>query len=373
MRIEPFKLERYFAQYEFNAPYLLCSSDCGSMSLGDLLEMEPGADEKFKDTWLGYTESQGDPVLRKAIAKQYEGISPDQVLVHTGAEEAIFNTMNAALKPGDHVIVLYPCYQSLVEIARSIGCEITYWKLENGPDWTLNLEFLEENIRPNTKLLVFNFPHNPTGYQLTEEELTKISRLSRNHGFYLFSDEVYRGLEYDKKDLLPSICEINESGLALGVMSKSFGLAGLRIGWIVTQNKELYRKLVSYKDYTTICNSAPSEFLSIIALKHRQQIIDRNLGVIKDNLVRLNDFFKRYDHLFNWKQPKAGPIAFPELKNGNVADFCKDLVDKAGVLLLPGTLYDEESSHFRVGFGRATMTEALIKLETYLESSGLGK
>ncbi len=373
MRIEPFRLERYFAQHEFSAPYLLCCSDCGSMSIGDLLQMEPGAEEKFRETWLGYTESQGDPVLREAIARQYEGISADQVLVHSGAEEAIFNAMNALLKPGDHVIVLYPCYQSLAEVARAIGCEITYWKLENGPDWQLDLGFLEDKIRPNTKLLVINFPNNPTGYLLGKEDLTRISRLSQYHGFYVFSDEVYRWLEYDDKDRLPSICEINESGLTLGVMSKSFGLAGLRIGWIATQNREVYRKLATYKDYTTICNSAPSEFLSVIALNHKKQIIDRNLGIISDNITRLNDFFKKYDHLFKWTQPKAGPIAFPELLKGRIGEFCENLVSKTGVLLLPGDLYAEGSNHFRIGFGRATMTAALQKFQEYLEAEGMGK
>ena len=367
MKIKPFKLERFFAKYEFKAPYLLCSSDCESISVADLLELEPGAEEGLKDLWLGYTESQGDPNLREEIAKLYPGIKAEHVLIHAGAEEAIFNTMNALLAPGDHVIVQFPCYQSLAEIAETIGCDVTYWKLENGPDWQLDFDFLREQITPKTKLVIVNTPHNPTGYQLSSEDFQQLSDLSNQYGFHLFSDEVYRYLEYAEKDRLPSICEINENGIALGVMSKAYGLAGLRIGWIVTRNRDVYEKLASYKDYTSICNSAPSEYLSLIALKHGQQLVNRNLAIIKNNLTLLQSFFEEHRDLFSWKAPLAGPIAFPTLKMGNINTFCDDLVSRAGVLLLPGTLYDTSSNNFRIGFGRTNMPEALKRLDAFIK------
>ncbi len=369
MKTNPFKLERYFAKYEFNAPHLLCCSDCESMSIGDLLKLGQEPESDLNDVWLGYTESQGDPALREEIAKLYHGVNSEQALVHSGAEEPIFNTMNALLEAGDHVIALYPCYQSLTEIAESIGCDVTYWKLENCPDWKLDFNFFKDQIRPNTKLVIVNTPHNPTGFQFSEEEFRTLSDLSNEYGFYIFSDEVYRYLEYDESDRLPSICDINENGLALGVMSKTFGLAGLRIGWIATQNKTVYQKLAAYKDYTTICNSAPSEFLSIIALKNREKLIKRNLDIVNNNLKLLNPFFQRYSHLFSWKAPKAGPIAFPELKQGNINEFCHDLVSKAGVLLLPGTLYDNSCNNFRVGFGRTAMEQALNRFDQYLSAN----
>ncbi len=367
MEVPPFKLERYFAKHEFDAQYLLCCSDCESMSIGDLLELGQESEQSIKDVWLGYTESQGDPELREEISKLYSTVNSSQVLVHTGAEEPIFNCMNAILKPGDHVIALYPCYQSLTQIAESIGCEVTYWKLENCPNWRLDFDYFVDQIKSNTKLVILNSPHNPTGFQFSGEEFNTLSELSNKHGFYIFSDEVYRYLEYDEEDRLPSICDINENALALGVMSKTFGLAGLRIGWIASQNRKVYEKLAAFKDYTTICNSAPSEFLSIVALKNRGKLIQRNLNIIKSNLKLLNDFFKRHSHLFAWNAPKAGPIAFPELKIGNTTEFCHDLLTKAGVLLLPGTLYDESYNNFRIGFGRLTMEKALNRFDDYLQ------
>lgn len=366
MQIQPFRLERFFAKYEFSAPYLLCCSDCEAMSLGDLLKMDPEAEAEFKDLWLGYTESLGHPVLREQIAELYNGVSADQVLVHTGAEEAIFNAMNALLQPGDHVIVQYPCYQSLAEVAIAIGCEVSYWRLEDGPAWKLDFDFLSDQIKASTKLLIVNSPHNPTGYQMTRDEYNHVVELAGRHGICVFSDEVYRFLEFEASDRLPSICEIDENGIALGVMSKSFGLAGLRIGWIITKNRERYHRLASYKDYTTICNSAPSEFLSIIGLKNKEKLLERNLSIIAKNLDLLEVFFKKHHERFSWLRPKAGPIAFPGYKQGNVAEFCNDLIEKAGVLLLPGTLYDSSYNNFRIGFGRANMQDSLEKLEEYL-------
>lgn len=372
MQIRPFTLERFFAKYEFQAPYLLCCSDCEAMTISDLLAMESGAASEFDRQWLGYTESLGHPQLREEISKLYQDISPDQVLVHTGAEEAIFNAMNVLLQPGDHVIVQYPCYQSLAEVANAIGCKVTFWKLENGPNWQLDLNFLESRIESKTRLIIVNSPHNPTGYQFSASDYNALVALAHQKGIILFSDEVYRFLEYDPSDRLPSLCELDETGLALGVMSKSFGLAGLRIGWIVTRNRELFHKLAAYKDYTTICNSAPSEFLSIVALKNKQRILDRNLQLVSSNLALLNDFFERYHQLFAWSAPKAGPIAFPGLTKGNVAEFCQKLVTAAGVLLLPGTLYDPAYNNFRIGFGRANMPVALGKLDDYLVKQGMG-
>lgn len=164
MRLPPFHLERFFARYEFQAPYLLCSSDCESLSLQELLSLEPQAQEALQSLWLGYTESQGHPELRAKIARLYQRLDASQVLVHTGAEEAIFTFMNAALEPGDHVIVQTPCYQSLTDIARSIGCEVTAWETHEQDGWTLDVEWLQRQMRANTRAIVINCPHNPTGY-----------------------------------------------------------------------------------------------------------------------------------------------------------------------------------------------------------------
>jgi aspartate/methionine/tyrosine aminotransferase len=368
MQLTPFKLERYFARYEFNVKYLLCSSDCESLSVGDLLAFEPEADEGLKRHWLGYTESSGAPSLREEISRIYTGIQPEQVLVHSGAEEAIYLFMHAMLQPGDHVIVHWPCYQSLFEIARSIGCEVTFWEARLQNKWVLDLDELKRNLRSNTRAIIVNTPHNPTGNLMPQSDYRDLNTLAQERGIILFSDEVYRELEYEPTDLLPSACDINPSAVSLGVMSKTYGLAGLRIGWIATHNAPVYARMASFKDYTTICSSAPSEYLSELALRHRDQIAGRNLQIIQDNLSQLDAFFAAHANLLEWVRPKAGPIAFPRLIGEDVEKFCHQLVTSSGVLLLPGTMYDHPGNHFRLGFARKNMPQALAQLEQYLDA-----
>ena len=366
MKLNPFKLERYFARHEFSAPYLLCSSDCESMALDDLLALESGADQQFKRLWLGYTESLGHPELRQTIGSLYEKIAADQVLVHAGAEEAIFNFMNVALEPGDHLIVHWPCYQSLFEVARGLGCDVTFWKTREDNAWGLDPDELKTLIRPETRAVVINTPHNPTGYLMRAADQTALIEVVRAHDLLLFSDEVYRESEYDPARRLPAACDLDERAVSLGVLSKTYGLAGLRIGWIATRNRKIYRRMAALKDYTTICNSAPSEFLAALALRQREVLAARSLALIQQNLLLLDDFFARHAQRFAWMRPQAGPIAFPRLRHGEVADFCHRLVSEAGVLLLPGSVYDHPGNHFRIGFGRRSLPEALAALEAYL-------
>jgi aspartate/methionine/tyrosine aminotransferase len=370
MKISPFKLERYFARYEFSAPFLLSCSDCEPLSLRELLSF---GDEDALDLWanlgLGYTESQGHPLLREEIARLYAHIAPDDVLVVT-PEEGIFIAMNVILREGDHVIATFPGYQSLYELAHSLGCEVTRWTPEKRGEWIFDVEDLKTLIQANTRLIVINFPHNPTGALPERNALEHILALARSRNIFVFSDEMYRLLEYDTANRLEPACDLYDGAVSLFGVSKSFALAGLRIGWLVTQNRALLRELAAFKDYTTICSSAPSEILALMALRAQQKIIKRNLDIIRVNLSILDAFFGRHHGLFEWFRPKAGSIAFPSLcLGGGISDFCLDLVDKKGVMLLPADVYDFPGNHFRLGFGRRNMPDALDRLEDYLCSA----
>ncbi|MFH1982270.1 MAG: aminotransferase class I/II-fold pyridoxal phosphate-dependent enzyme [Pseudomonadota bacterium] len=370
MKLDAFRLERYFARHEFSARFLLCASDCESMALGELLALEPDARERFDALWLGYTESLGSPGLRRAIAQLYETLTPEQVLVHAGAEEAIFNFMNVALAPGDHVIVHSPYYQSLGAVAAGIGARVSEWAGKPAADWELDLGALKHALTDRTKLVVVNFPHNPTGFLPGIDFVRDLSALSERCGFTIFSDEVYRGLEADPADRLPAFADLNARAVSLGVMSKSYGLAGLRIGWIATRNEKIYQAMAAFKDYTSICNSAPSEFLAELALRHRGPIVSRNLEIIRSNLDRLDHFFDTHAEMFAWHRPKAGAIAFPELLKGSVGVLCRDLLQYAGVLLLPGNLYGHDYNCFRIGFGRKSLPEAIDRFDAFLRDAG---
>ena len=370
--LSPFKLERYFARYEFNTRYLLCSSDCESLAVQDLLALEPKADEGLLKHWLGYTESLGSPSLRQEISQIYTTIQPDQVLVHSGAEEAILLFMHAALQPGDHVIVHSPCYQSLSEVALNLGCQVTSWKGKEENGWMPEIDELKAAIRPSTRVIVINTPHNPTGLLMDRERFLEINQIAQHRGIILFSDEVYRESEFAASDRLPAACDINNQAVSLGVMSKTYGLAGLRIGWIATHHAALYARMTQLKDYTTICNSAPSEFLAELALRHREKLAQRNLEIIAANLAMLDRFFAGHAEFFSWVRPKAGSIAFPKLIGEDIARFCDQLVSTKGVLLLPGTIFDDQGNHFRIGFGRKNMPEAVFRLEEFLQSKSGG-
>jgi len=373
MQLPHFKLERYFARFEFAVDYVLCASDCESMTIDELTALEPGADGRLGEHWLGYTESQGSPALRRQICQLYDTVEADQVLVHSGAEEAIFLFMHAVLEPGDHVIVHWPCYQSLAAVASSIGCSVTRWEAREDSGWALDLDELRRHLRRSTRAIVINLPHNPTGYLMPQDQFAQVVEIARSHGITLFSDEVYRESEYTAEERLQAACDLDESAVSLGVMSKTYGLAGLRIGWVATRNAEVYRRMAALKDYTTICNSAPSECLAELALRHRERLVERNVGIILENLAWLDAFFERRSDVFVWQRPKAGPIAFPRLLIGQVEAFCERLVQQDGVLLLPGTLFDDPENHFRMGFGRKNMPAALARLEEHCDRVRLAR
>ncbi|PIY80372.1 MAG: aspartate aminotransferase [Candidatus Pacebacteria bacterium CG_4_10_14_0_8_um_filter_42_14] len=367
MNLKPFKLERYFAQYEFSVKYLLSSSDCDGLKQNELLAL---ADSEVKQLWdnltLGYTESLGHPLLREEIAKLYKGITPENSLVVV-PEEGIYIALQSILESSDHVICSFPGYQSLYEISEGLGCEVTRWLPEEDNGWKFNPDFLEKNIKPNTKLIIINFPHNPTGSMPSIQDFQQIMNIAKEKNIFVLSDEMYRFLEYKEGDRLPSACELYDNAVSLFGMSKTFGMAGARIGWVVTKNEELYKKMATFKDHTTICSSAPSEILSIIALRAKDKIIADNLNLIESNLGLLDTFFSDYAHLFKWNRPIAGTIGFAKLlKNSSALEFCQKVVTEANIMLLPSTVYDYGDSHFRLGFGQKNMPEALTKLREYL-------
>ncbi len=368
MRIEPFKLERYYSDYEMTVKHPICNSDCEAMMIKDLLALEEGAADQFQDLWLGYTETQGHPELRRDIARTYSGISDDQIMVCTGAQEPIFLFSQSCLSAADHVIVQWPCYQSLESIPVSIGCQVSQWKVsytDSKPSF--DIAELAQLVTARTKVIYLNCPHNPTGHHFTADEQQAIIELARKHDIMIFSDEVYRGLEHAPRYKIPAIADVYERGVSLGVMSKTYGLPGLRIGWIATQDDTVLDLVAQMKDYTTICNAGPSEFLAGVALRNGQQIIDRNLKLTLDNMALFDQFFKKYQDLFAWYQPHAGPISFVGMKKEqDDRAFARAAIEQQ-LLVLPGYIYDYPG-YFRVGFGRRDVGDSLLLFERFVQS-----
>jgi aspartate/methionine/tyrosine aminotransferase len=321
---------------------------------------------------LGYTESQGHPLLRQEIARLYRSAGPDEILV-AAPEEAIFIAMNTLLGPGDHVIVPAPAYQSLYEVAAALGCRVSRWPVElHGDEWRLDLDQLADLCTPDTRLIVVNYPHNPTGYLPCRETLEQIVAQAARLGIPIFSDEMYRLLESDERRRLPSLIDIYDGAVVLSGLSKAYSLAGLRIGWLATKDRVLLEQFAGFKDYTTICSSAPSELLGIIALRAAEVIISRNLRIIAGNLMAAERFCARHPDLFAWIPPLAGSVAFPRLlADVPVREFCADVLRRRSVMIVPGDLFGWGGNHFRVGLGRVNLPEALDQVEEYVTEAGL--
>jgi aspartate/methionine/tyrosine aminotransferase len=363
MQITPFRIEEYMGKHEFSARYLLSSSDAESVTIEEILSLEPGAHDAFLKHWCGYTESPGAPWLREVLAAIYKTIHADQLVVVSAAQEAIFLFYHALLTPQDHAIVETPCYESALTLPKSTP--------ENG--WAHDLAALEALIRPNTRALYINTPHNPTGLLMPLEVFRAVLELAAKHNIYVFSDEVYRELEHDPATRLPAACDLYDRALSLGSVSKTYGLPGLRLAWIASHDQAFLQKIISLKHYTTICASAPSEFLTALAFRHREKFIERNLQIVQNNLPLLAAFFARYNNLFDWTPPNAATIGFARFKpQHDVQEWCETLVRDVGVLLLPGTVYDEPR-HMRFGYGRKNMPESLAHFEAYLKSASFAR
>ena len=372
VRIADFALERYLARWEFAVEHVLGASDVEGWSMAELLDL---ADDVTRPMWdglrLGYTESTGHPLLRAEIAKLYESISADDVLVFAGAEEAVFCLFETSVEPGDHVIVTWPGYQSLYEVARAAGAHVGLHALREDDGWSLDIDRLIRSFRPETRLVVVNAPHNPTGMLPSEEEWRHLASACAEAGIRLVADEVYRFLEHDGVATLPAGADLDERAISIGVMSKSFALAGLRIGWLATRDRAVLDRCARMKDYTTICSSAPSEVLALIGLRARERVLARSREIVAANLPVLDRFFERHADAVSWVRPRGGSIAFPRLVPrglaGSSADqFAAALVEKTGVLILPSSTFGFGDSHFRVGLGRTDLPVALDKVGAFI-------
>jgi aspartate/methionine/tyrosine aminotransferase len=374
-KMRDFALEVYFSKWEFAAKYNLTGSDGENMKLADLLALASPEDRAaFDAVGLGYTETFGAPSLRTEIARTYDTVAPEHLLCFAGAEEAVYAAMQVLLDAGDHAIVVTPNYQAAETVPLGI-CEVSGVPLDIDRNWDLDLDVLRAALRPNTKLISINFPNNPTGKILPREVFDELVEICRDCGIWLFSDEVYRLIERDPGLRLPQVVDVYERGVSLNVMSKAYGLPGLRIGWLACKDRAMLVRFERFKHYLSICNSAPSEVLAQIALKARESILGRNRKIVRDNIALLDAFFAEYPHLFDWREPDGGCVGFIRYNGADGAEeFTRRLVEESGVLLLPSSIYRSElgpvpDNCVRIGFGRAHVPAAVAALRSWLEQN----
>jgi len=371
-RVQEPSLTNFYARQRDHARFPLSSSDVEECSLRELLEL---ADEESRATWdgltLGYGDVEGRAALRGEIAGLYPGLGADDVLVCAGADEAILLALTAALNPGDHAVVTWPGYSSLLDVTRATGADVSLLRLDAGSGWAVDVDELRRLLRPATRAVVVNFPHNPTGALPDAETFTALAALAREAGAVLLADEVYRFLERAETERLPPAA-VFSNGVSLGALSKSLGLAGLRVGWLATTDRRLLGRAAELKHYTSGCGSAPSEVLALVALRARERLLARSRARLASNLALADRFFAERLELFDWEPPAAGCVAFPRLRAPvPIARFATRLVREEGVLVVPGSVYGDDGNRFRIGFGRACVPDALRAFARFIVDDGL--
>lgn len=368
-----FRLEAFFDEWEFTARHHLSASDAQTLTITELLEHASDADrEAFAQLPLGYIETWGTPALRQAVAATYRHCEPEDVLCFAGAEEGLFWALRELAGPGDHAVVTVPNYQSTESVPLSSGVEVTGVLLDEHDGWRLDLDAVRRALRPTTRLVVVNFPNNPTGAIPDQGTFRALVELCEERGIRLVSDEVFRGLERDRARRLPQAADLSPTALSLNVMSKSYGLPGLRIGWIACRDRALLARLQRRKHYTSLCNAAPSEFLATVALRAGEAIQARNRAIISENLPLFDDFFARHADRFDWYHPDGSCVAFPRYRGAEgVEAFCERAVKQYGVVLVPARIFRSElapvpADRFRIGLGRRDPGPALAALDRCL-------
>jgi aspartate/methionine/tyrosine aminotransferase len=368
-----YKLERFIARHK-EMRYVLCAEDVEAISMRELLAF---ADDEMLTAWdtlaLGGSAPAATLLLRREIKRLYALLAEDNILVTSGTEASIYSALRLLLKQGDHVIAVWPGYQSHCEIAQDIGAEMTHlpvrpmghrWK--HSKHWMIDINELRAAIRHNTKLLITNFPHNPTGAQPTREEFQEIAAIVAEAGIYWISDEAFRHLEYTAAERLPAAADISKHAVSIGGMAASFAMAGARIGWAASQDSALLQQLLMHNSCATGYPNALGELLSVVALRAKERLIARNTGIIKQNLELAALFFKQHEALFEWTPPSAGSVGFPRLKRHDADTLAEGLARERSTLIMPASLFDYPYNHFRLGLGRTNFAEALGQLGSYL-------
>ena len=309
--------------------------------------------EILKDTPLGFAADAGTTELRQVLAQSlYETIKAEEIISHAGAQEALFCAYHALLEPGDRVLVVAPVFEPLVIIPRNMGCIVNSIELDTNNNWQLDLAAVQRHFKQGCRLFVINFPHNPTGAQLTKNQLDALIKLCAKYDVWLLSDEVFRGLEHSTGERLPAVADIYAKGISVGVVSKGFAIPGLRVGWLVCKHKQLLDRVLDVKGYLSICNSQIDEKLLTFIMRRPEKLLQRHLAIILKNKELLEDLNVIINSNVELFIPKAGCCAFIQIKDKiESGQLVEKLAQKTGYLLYPSSLFLTNENAMRIGFG----------------------
>lgn len=343
-------LEDWLRDYYFEATVDISSSGVEPYTFGELqqlLDLDAGALEgvSFRDS-----RSAGADRIRRLVAARYGSDDPSRVIVAHGSTEAQLLVLAATLRPGDEVVVVHPAYHSLVGPVQALGCRVTPWHLRPEEGFRPNLDDLERLVNPRTRMVVVNFPHNPTGVTLTDIEQRRLVEIVARHEAFLFWDGAFEDLAFDRSPL-PPVTALYEFGMSFGTMSKSFGLPGLRVGWGVLPSAAVVRSAVAVRDYTTLALSPLVELIALAVLERADIVLASRLRLASTNRVLVATWLRDHAHLISCAGPNAGVVVFPRLTAVRDTEaFCHRLMENHRVLLVPGECF-EAPGYARLGFG----------------------
>ncbi len=382
MKFEPFALERWMTTYETRVRYDIAESGILPLSVRELLAMEPAGQgeqtlQSLLNLRLGYNEANGTLALRELLAATYENCGPENILVTTGAIEANFLLFNALLQAGDHVVAPYPAYQQLYSVPRALGCDVDLWRIRPETGFAYDVDDLELLLRPTTRLIVINSPHNPTGALLSAADLERVYRLAESVGAVVMSDEAYRWLVMPGgPELPPPVYNLGPLGISVGTLSKPMGLPGLRTGWIAAP-AELIARCWATRDYVSLSPGKLNDALARLAVTHRETIFRRNAGIMATNLAAANAWIDEHRDVLSWIPPRAGLLALLRYRlDISSYDLANRLAEEYGVMLAPGAAFGVEG-HLRIGIGAdpavfAAGLEATSRCLADLPAQGVG-
>lgn len=374
MKIKPFAVEEWMNEYEVGAKYNIAETCVNSISMNELFQVCGEDRDAFLNSFcarrLTYGDIEGAPAFKEGICKLYQSIRPEEVVTTHGAAGANHHVFYSLIEPGDRVISIMPTYQQLYSIPESFGADVQLLHLSAENDYLPDLDQLRQLATPETKLICINNPNNPTGALMSTELLEQIVEIARSVDAWVLCDEVYRHLTQEDT-WSDSIVDLYEKGISVSSMSKVFSLAGLRLGWIATHDQALVRSMLSHRDYNMISCGMFDEALAAVALRHSDKLLERNRGIVRENLEILDHWVQNQPHV-SYCKPKAGTTALVYYDFDLPSyEFCKRMYHETGAFVTPGDCFEQPRS-MRIGYacgaeelrqGLAAITEFIKTLE----------
>lgn len=371
MKIKTFKVERWMNEYEEKAKYNLAETCIDSLTIRELLTLADKDTDKYMeelaDTRMTYGHIFGSPELLSGIAGLYKDVEPKNIVPTHGAVGANNQIITTLISPEDNMISVMPTYQQHYSIPESIGAEVRILQLTLDNDFLPDLDELKKLVDSNTKMITINNPDNPTGSWIPEDVMKGIVEIAKSVDAYVLSDEVYRGISEDGS-YMPSIVDIYDKGISVGSMSKTFSLAGLRLGWIATKDMDVIHQVHERRDYDTISCGVIDDKLAALALANKDRIFDRNRKILSKNREILDKWVKATAGV-RYLKPVAGTTALVYYdKKVPSYELCKNLLMEKGVLFTPGSCFEMEGA-VRIGyaFDPELLQTGLMKFSEFLE------